>query len=153
MDIDPELRSTLIRAAAFLGAAQDDWWVLGSAAMALIGIDPGGVRDVDILVSKRDAAALLTRYGLRNEADGGTDRYRSAVFLRPDLGGVDVEIMADYRVKQGVHWQPIWPQTRRHVSLDGTGLIVPGVQEQLALLRMLNRPKDHARIARLERSL
>lgn len=144
---DPD-RFALRRVAAFLSSTTDPWWVLGSAAMALSGIDPGGIRDVDVLVSKRDAKALMARYALKNSADGGTERYRSAIFLMLDLGERRVEIMAGYEIRAGDRWERVEPGTRDPVKIDEAVLFVPSVEDQIAILRQLGRPKDLARLAR-----
>lgn len=122
--------------------------MLGSAAMALIGVDPGEVKDIDVLVSSRDAERLMTSFALTNQADGGTSRFRSSYFLLPDLGEVRVEIMADYQVRRGDAWEPVSPSSRDAIVVGAATLFVPDRRDQIQLLERLGRAKDLARLER-----
>lgn len=141
--------SAIVSLSEFLESTSDPWWILGSAAIALSGVDPDGVRDVDVLVSERDARQLMETKNLRNEADGGGEAYRSEIFLLPDLGAVTVEVMANYAIRQGNTWRPVSLHTRQPVSVGGATVYVPGPSEQMELLQRLGRPKDLQRLKRL----
>lgn len=141
---------TLKSLARFLSATKDPWWVLGSAAIALTGTDPDGIRDIDVLVSLRDSAELMRLHQLENQADGGNALFRSDVFLRPQLGSVPVEVMSNYCINADGEWDPLSPKTRESVELAGAQLYVPDLLEQLTILRSLGRPKDLQRIALLQ---
>lgn len=147
---DPPL-STIVRLAAFLEETSDPWWILGSAAVALSGVDPGGVRDIDVLVSLPDACRLMETKALPNDADGGGALFRSEIFLRPDLGDVPVEIMANYAIRQGNVWRPVTLQTRETVSVGGATVYLPDLSEQMALFERMGRPKDLCRLDILRR--
>ena len=153
MALDAELNTTLLRTAEWLAGNNDPWWVLGSAAIALMDIDPRGIGDIDVLVSERDALALIKRHSLKNYSDGGTDRFRSNFFILPVLGRYRVEVMAGYKIRQADKWAPVWPKTRIPVNISGTSLWVPEATEQIEILRMLNRPKDLARAEQIERAI
>lgn len=139
-------QTTLERIADFLAETSDPWWVLGSAAMALIGVDPGEIRDIDLLVSAKDARALMRKHGLTNQADGGTDQYRSDFVLTPDLGDRPVEILSGYQICQGGIWAPAQPQSRQSIQTGSVTMFVPDRAEQIALLKRLGRPKDLIRL-------
>ena len=153
MALDAELKTTLLRTADWLADTNDPWWVLGSAAIALLGIDPKGIADIDVLVSERDALALMKRHSLKNHSDGGTDQFRSNIFVLPKLGTYRVEVMAKYEIRQANQWKRVWPKTRIPVDISGTFLWVPDAAEQIKILRMLNRPKDFERIEQIERAI
>jgi hypothetical protein len=138
----------LQRVADFLSETADPWWVLGSAAMALIGVDPGEIRDIDVLVSASDAEALMTTYSLPNEADGGTEGFRSTYFLKPDLGDVPVEVMGGYQIRTGGLWTPVEPLSRQRITIDNAKIYIPNRNEQIEILKQLGRPKDLARLKR-----
>lgn len=138
----------LERVAELLADAEDPWWVLGSAAMALIGIDPGDIGDIDVLVSGRDAEALMQAFALPNQADGGTSHFRSDYFLVPPLGDVRVEIMAGYHIRSGDGWQRVTPASRQAVVVGSATLFVPERDDQIELLERLGRKKDLARLDR-----
>ena len=141
-------QTSLQRIAEFLSETSDPWWVLGSAAMALICVDPGQIRDIDLLVSKRDAEALMRAHHLDNQADGGTDRFRSTYFLKPDLGEIPVEIMAGYEICEADAWRPVTLKSRLSIEVGSSRLFVPDRGEQIDLLKRLGRPKDQARLQR-----
>lgn len=144
--LSPLHQTTLRATADFLGDTDDPWWVLGSAAMALVGIDPGAVRDIDVLVSPRDAQKLMHARGLTNQADGGTDRFRSDCFLQPQLGEIPVEVMSGYQIFEGGSWLPVSPASRLAVRVGEATVSVPDRTDQIALLKRLGRPKDLERL-------
>lgn len=140
----------LQRIADYLSDTEDPWWVLGSAAMALIEIDPGDIRDIDVLVSERDADALIRKHSLTNMADGGTDGFRSNFFLTPNLGQVPVEIMAGYQIRTAGAWQVVEPKTRLRIPVGSAAIFVPDRDEQMHFLKRLGRPKDRDRLQRFQ---
>nr|WP_070961368.1 hypothetical protein [Hyphomonas sp. Mor2] len=148
-DLDP---NALRRIAEFLIDTSDPWWVLGSTAMALIGVDPGEIRDVDLLVSERDAQTLMRKHDLENQADGGTRGFRSSHILKPNLIDRPVEILSGYQIYQDGAWVLVEPSSRLSVRVGASTVFVPDREEQISLLQRLGRPKDLARLALFERS-
>lgn len=148
-----DLSHTVRKLADLLVGLEDAWWVLGSAAMALKGYDPGDVRGVDVLVSARDAVSLMTRFGLQNENDGGSSRYRSTYFLKPKLGPLPVEIMADYEIYHLKRWRSVWPDSRHPIRVSEVEVYVPSDEDLLDTFRWLDRAKDQQRIQTLEQKL
>ena len=139
-------QNALRQVAALLSDTSDPWWILGSAAMALIGVDPGEIRDIDVLVSTRDARALMRRDGIENAADGGRESYRSAVFMRTQADTLTVEIMAGYDIRRGDIWEPVAPASREKVMVGDAALFIPSREEQISLLKRLGRDKDRRRL-------
>lgn len=153
MELDADLKDTLLRTSDWLADTKDPWWILGSAAIALLGVDPNGVRDIDVLVSERDAEALMIHHSLENRFDGGTTCFRSNTFILPNLGALRVEVMAGYEIRVKDEWLNVWPQTRFSVVVSGSVLWIPEAREQIEILRMLNRPKDLGRIELIEAAI
>lgn len=141
---------SLIQTAKLLEVTSDPWWILGSAAVALLGGEPGQVKDIDVLVSNRDALALMSFYGLKNGADGGNQLFRSEYFLRPEIGDAAIEIMSGFSVCSEANWVTIMPETRLAIGLGGTTVFVPDANEQISLLRLMGRAKDQSRIEALK---
>ncbi|MEO1028476.1 MAG: hypothetical protein AAFX02_05400 [Pseudomonadota bacterium] len=137
----------------FLSECRDPWWVFGSAAIALCGFNPFGVRDIDVLVSMRDTERLMKAHSLVNIADGGNSKMRSDVFLRAKLGSVPVEIMSNFMIQSQNGWKLLAPATRVEIDVEGASLFVPDVNEQIDILYALGRPKDLARARSLRLSL
>lgn len=138
------------KTAEFLSDMADPWWVLGSGAIALLGLDPKGVRDIDVLISKRDALVLMQKHNLPNRADGGNERFRSDIFLLPELGDFRVELMSNYCIRHNDDWVVVQPSSRIKVQIADATLYVPALCEQIELLSLLGRPKDHHRIQLLK---
>jgi hypothetical protein len=124
--------------------ARDRWWIIGSAAMALHGVPGLEVGDVDLLMSRRDAAALLRTKGIEPAPGGADGRFRSDVFGRWRAGAYIVEVMGGFHV-DGME---LVPETR----VSAGGLCVPNVGELIAMCERFGRPKDAER-ARLLRGL
>jgi hypothetical protein len=119
--------------------ARDPWWIIGSAAMALHGVEGLEVGDIDLLMSRRDAADLLrATNGIPGEPGG---RFRSDVFGRWRAGAYSVDVMG------GFHFdgRELVPATR----VERGGLFVPAVGELIAMCELFQRPKDAERARRL----
>jgi hypothetical protein len=120
-------------------AARDPWWIIGSAAMALHGVEGLEVGDIDLLASRRDAAALLGAKGGAPGEPGG--RFRSDIFGRWRAGAYSVDVMGGFRFDG----RELVPRTR----VERGGLFVPAVEELIAMCETFGRPKDAERAARL----
>lgn len=149
--LPPPLTETLRRVAAAMEGAQDPWWIIASAAMALHGAHPIEVADVDLLTSERDAETLLATLRLRPSPDGGSDRFRSHIFARWEAPPVPVEIMAGFEVRTPRGWRPVRPVSRVAKQLGNMTLFIPSVDEILVHCRLFGRPKDEQRAAILQR--
>ncbi|MFL6857984.1 MAG: hypothetical protein ACJ8EB_08765 [Allosphingosinicella sp.] len=121
------------------GAARDPWWIIGSAAMALHGVEGLQVGDIDLLTSRRDAAALLGAKGGEPGEPGG--RFRSDIFGRWRAGAYGVDVMGGFRFDG----RELVPRTR----VARGGLFVPAVEELIAMCETFERPKDAERATRL----
>lgn len=150
---DPhDLDSTLSEILPALRFAQHDWWILGSAAIALHGADPGEIRDIDVLLDRRDYEAVLGRLGVRPSPGNADALFRSALFNRWQGAGLAVEFFADFQVRDGAGWRTVQPATRVAVQRAGLACYVPELDELVAILRGFGREKDLARVAAISRT-
>ena len=146
----PRLAETLATIAAVADRLEDEWWIIGSAAAALSGADIDVVRDVDLLLSERDARRLLDLWISRPCAGAAPDRqFRSAVFARFDDTPLPVEAFGGFEMMVRGKWRAVLPLTR---DARG-GVFTPSPAEQIALLDAMGRDKDRARAAALKRLL
>ncbi|MDB5444296.1 MAG: hypothetical protein JWP73_2672 [Phenylobacterium sp.] len=143
------LRRTLAAVATAMEVAEQPWWLIGSAAVALHGTPAVEVRDVDVLVGIADER-ILAALGVEATAGGGDDLFRSTTFGVWRTQPLTVEIMAGFSLKQGAAWRAIEPATREAVELDGRQLFVPARPELIGILRAFGRPKDLERALLLE---
>lgn len=105
--------------------------------MALHGARGIEVGDIDLLMSRGDAAALLAAKGIDPAPGVADERFRSDVFGRWRAGGYPVEVMGGFHVDG----RELVPATRVAVS----GLCVPSVEELIAMCHAFRRPKDRQR--------
>ncbi len=145
-----ELQAALAWLTDTMAQARDDWWLIGSAAVMLHGAEPGGIADIDVLLSETDARRILPMLGLP-VAEGPPDsRFASQVFASWHAALLPVEFMAGLRQRAGGAWQPVLPSSRVEVVGEGWQVFVPERAELAAILRSFGRPKDLRRLAALE---
>lgn len=146
----PDLASTLDAVAAAAPGLQDEWWIFGSAGMALAGVPGLAPPDVDLLVSDRDARHLVRLWTAEVDASPGTTLFRSKIFAKTRVAPLPIEIMAGFEVMAGGAWTTVRPRTRIAVAHGDRTVFIPSVVEQIEICRLFGRPKDLARIAALE---
>lgn len=139
------LRRTLAAVADGFSAADDPWWIISSAAVALHGAGPIKVGDVDVLASERDAGRFLRAQGIAAAAGSASTLFRSRVFGAWRANPLPVEIMAGFQVWRGNHWEAVRPTTREAIDLNGQRLFVPTRDELASMLRSFGRAKDFER--------
>jgi hypothetical protein len=137
------LEATLAEVARVSARLQDDWWVIGSAAIALSGVAIE-VLDVNLLLSERDARSLLNDWATATTPTEGQDRFRSVCGEHVGTP-IPVEIMGGLELSVEGQWVPVTPTTRLRVDLPGGPAYTPDVADQLALLLMFRRPQDLVR--------
>ena len=125
----------------------DDWMLIGSAAAKLAGANVGPINDIDLLLSTRDNHALKTHWRSRSILPAPpSEQFRSAIFHRFSAP-LPIETMSDFALRTGDgNWQQISPQTRVKYG----NMFAPNINEQIAILQLMGRPKDARRIAALK---
>lgn len=149
MTIDTSIIASLKAIGAIMTAANDPWWIIASAAVALHGADPGPIGDVDVLLSVDDATRILPAIGI--ELRHGTDHpdFRSGIFGTWTGTTLPVEFMADFYYRSGIDWVQVQPATRQLIDVDGIAIFVPDRAELQRLLEHFGRPKDIERALHL----
>ncbi len=147
--MSPELTETLRQIATEAADAKDDWWIIGSAAVALHGGATGPVKDVDLLMSERDAAALLRRVGVEPAPGVADALFHSRVRASWTAPPVPVDVMGGFSFAAAEGWRAPALATREAVAADAGQVFVPSVAELKALLMSFGREKDLARAAML----
>ncbi|MEN2748394.1 hypothetical protein [Sphingomonas sp. T9W2] len=134
-----------------LRQAQEPWWVIAGAAVALHAAEPVAVDDVDVLLAMCDVALIADMPGLVRKGGAGDALFRSAFYGSLPVGGVDVEFMAGFELSGGEGWQPVRPRSRVFVEVGGLAVPTPDRAELIAMLRAFGRPKDLQRVRLLAR--
>ena len=140
--LSADLRQTLLMTADAMRDAQDPWWVISSAAVALHGVTPIEVGDVDLLVSVGDARRVMDRLRVVPIEDGASALFRSTLFGRWESPPLVVEIMAGFHVATDSGWTEVLPRTRVPMFVDERVVYVPDREELVEMLRLFGRPKD-----------
>jgi hypothetical protein len=136
---------TLRRVGEAMAGAREPWWLIGSSAVVLHGVQTS-VADVDVLCGEADARALLAVLGGEMLEQSGSALFRSAVFGRCETTPLPVEVMAGLAVRGA----PVRFQACEWRAWGEVLVPVPSRAELIALLRRFGRPKDLARAALLE---
>jgi hypothetical protein len=148
------LTGALAEIAIAAPADADDWWIIGSAAMVICGIEDLEPEDVDLLGSATTLSRCLDRWRVEPGQPRPGDRFRSQPYVRVELPGcLPIETMGDLHVFSQVGWQPMTPRTRAAVDVGGHRVFVPELQEQLDILQLFGRPKDLAKARMIEANL
>jgi len=141
--LPPELSTTLAAITSAASELQDDWWIIGSAAMALIGLCEVSVRDVDLLTSSRDAQTLFYRWQCEGKPPEATSSglFRS-LFGQCTQTPLPIEVMGNLEVWSETGWMRLRPQSRVEIDTPSGTFFVPSRAEQIAILQQFGRPKD-----------
>ena len=145
------LARTLAMTGELAAGAADPWWIIGSAAVVLHGGAVAQVKDVDLLMSARDAEQFLRRAGAEPKRGAASDRFRSDVFGTWTGPLIPVEVMGGFRFAVDGAWRDVELATREPLSIGGTRVFVPSRDELVRMLRAFGRPKDLERARILER--
>ena len=130
-----------------------DWWIIGSTAMVLCGIETEA-KDVDVFASEATIAAAVDALGLDGSPPTDDPLFRSTVFAaHQPPGDVPVEFMGGFEVRVGGQWQPLKIQTRRKIMAARGPVFVPELSEQITILELFGRDKDLRRADLIRRFL
>lgn len=146
---DENFTSSLGLLAQVMSGARDDWWVIGSAAVALLGGDAGTIADIDVIVSRRDLDALYDRLPLTNAPDESKAMFRSELFGLWSEPPMPVEFMTGLNVEVGDAWLRVEPVTRTRVAIGPYEVFTPERDELVTILEIFGREKDFDRAATL----
>lgn len=152
--MDPRLAAALREIARTAPPDRHDWWIIGSAALRLAGIDDIEPADVDLLGSSGTLVGFLDRWGEQAATPRPGSRFRSDPYHRVDRPGcLPIETMGNLEVLSEGGWQKVAPTTRLAVDIGGRSVFIPALDEQLAILRLFGREKDLAKLGLVKNRL
>ena len=142
----------LVRSAELIARimpAGADWWIIGSAALALSGIDVEP-RDIDVFAASDVMEAVRATLGVA-AMPSSSDRFRSDPYFQfhPEAG-VEIDFMGGLQVWSESEWISLHIESKCPVTCGSGTLFVPNLDDQVCILRLFGRPKDLARIALIE---
>ncbi len=145
------LEDALADLAGLMADCVDPWCVFGGAALYLHGQRHAAVADIDVLASSADCRRLAASRDIQNDADGGTDRFRSSIVLHPGPIAIPVEIMSDFEIFADGRWHRVDVGTVLRVRFGATAVPVAGLDDICAVLQLSGRKKDFDRLALIGR--
>lgn len=126
-----------------LAKLKENWFIIGSSALVLSGIDIG-VDDIDLLTSTDDASFLKEIwkekvYKTYQPKQG--DRFRSN-FGRFKFSEMDVEVMGDLEVNKNGVWEKLVVNQFNEISVGNLKVKIPTLKEQKRIFEYFGREKD-----------
>lgn len=122
--------------------ADADWWIIGSTAVALLGIEVS-VADVDVIAASDVITAVIAGIGLEPLPPKADALFRSRPFARLERPGMlPVEFMGGLEVNGPDGWRPLLIASRRAVRAGRATVYIPSPEEQIEIFHRFGRPKD-----------
>jgi hypothetical protein len=148
-DLEPAVFERLGTLAEMLAEAEDDWCLIGGTALVLLEVPSVRVRDMDVVLSVRDAERVLGRLGVVPPRPEPSERFRSRVYAQ--IGDdIQFDLMAGFEVRTETGWESVPPQPSIEMGVGAHSIFVPSREEMARILRMFGRPKDLERLQLLE---
>ena len=152
MNINQKINIVLHKAYPVLKSLHDDFFVIGSAALILSGVDIENTNDIDILTSDRDADSIREGWKDReivNYQTGRSNLFRSN-FARYHFEELDVEVMGALEIHKNDVWSPLIIREAAIISLQDIRIKIPVLEEQRQILQWFGRDKDIEKIKRID---
>jgi hypothetical protein len=149
------LKVTLHALAGAISASGNlSYALIGSAAL-LLHLSGGHselvIEDVDVVMPDGDARQLLAAFDTETGPTKPHAQFRSAVFARVEIqGGLPLEIMGGFQVKQDRGWVDVWPVETMQFPVRKASVQVASPAALAGLFQMFDRPKDRERLAMLK---
>ena len=148
MNIKEKIHFTLNEAYPSLKNVKDDYFIIGSSALILSGIEIKNTHDIDILLTDRDVFYLQTEWENRMIKDYITqedDLFRST-FSRYRFEKMDVETIGNLEVNKNGIWKPLKIEDYTIITLDTIQIKIPTLEEQMRIFNLFGREKDLEKI-------
>lgn len=126
-----------------LAKLKENWFIIGSSALILSGIDIG-VDDIDLLTSTDDASFLKEIwkekiYKTYQPKQG--DMFRSN-FGRFKFSEMDAEVMGNLEVNKNGIWEKLVVNQFNEISVGNLKVKIPTLKEQKRIFEYFGREKD-----------
>jgi len=146
--MDARLETGLIELAKLMAGTSEPWWIIGSTAMVLAGVEGVTPDDIDVVA---DAKLLQRLLGVIESEPKPHAKFRSNPYTRIKvIGGLDIEFQGDLALWENSVWTPLTFASRIEIRVKDSFVYVPSVSEQLQIFRRFGRLKDLAKASVLE---
>ena len=118
-----------------------DWWIIGSSALLLGGIDVDP-KDIDVFAASDMIEAARLALGAQ-AMPSRSDLFRSTPYFQaaPE-GGLEIDFMGGLEVYVTGLWARLHIESKQEVTIGSATLFIPSLKEQADILRLFGRPKD-----------
>ncbi len=122
--------------------ADAPWWIIGSTALKLSGVEVEP-RDVDVFAASGVIEAVRLKLGAAAMAPRPDAQFRSMPYFQfqPE-GGLEIDFMGNLEVFSRGSWTALAIESR----IIAGNIFIPSLDEQRRILHLFGRPKDLARI-------
>ncbi len=149
--MDARLAEGLLRLAELMKGEAEPWWIIGSAALVLCGIEDIVPDDIDVVADQDTLRRLLAKAGVAEKPTAAHTQFRSSPYGRIEVdGGTDIEVQGDLELWENEAWTPLTFASRIEVAAGSATVFVPSLDEQAAILRRFGRPKDLAKAGMID---
>lgn len=140
--------STLAEATEGLNLLNGDYYIIGSSAIILSGIDVGITHDIDILTNSYHSNVLRAAWNDKLVKDppmkeSGLFESDFACFQFSEM---QIEVLGDLKVFKGDRWVHLDVNDYDIFNLNGLEIKIPTLTEQIRILNLFGRKKDMNRI-------
>ena len=154
MCIKEKIIQTLKEASGGLTLLEDDFFIFGSAALILSGIEVGSTKDIDLLTSACSAGVLKRVWGDYRldipQKKSGLFRSDRQIY---QFHSMQVEVSGDLQILKDGDWVDVRIHDYELVYIDDFAVKVPSLREQKRLLELFGREKDLQRLNLIDRYL
>lgn len=143
-----KILSTLVEASNGLKLLNGDYYIIGSSAIILSGIDIGVTHDIDILTNSHNPDILRSEWYdklVKNPTMKESELFKSnfACFQFPEM---QIEIQGELKVFKDNHWVHLEINDYNILKLNELEIKIPTLAEQIRVLNLFGRNKDMQRI-------
>lgn len=151
-ELETEVVLRFVDLAQMMSVAKDDWCIIGGAALVLWGVPGVSVRDIDVILSTRDAQQILGGVTRDTPALHDSGLFRSTYYTQVG-SGIEFDFMADFSVNSGGEWVAVAPKPTYRIQFGDYPILLPSREELRRVLKLFGRPKDIERLKLLETSI
>lgn len=149
--MDARLEKGLSRLAELMAGEHEPWWIIGSTALVLSGIEGVVPDDIDVVGDGAMLRRVLVKAGAVESDPTPHAQFRSSPYIRIKVdGGTDIEFQGDLELRENGAWMPLTFASRVQVAVGTASVFVPAIEEQAAIFRRFGRPKDLAKAGMIE---
>lgn len=150
-----QILATLTEASEGLKLLDDDYYIIGSSALILSGIDIGITHDIDILTTSHNSDILQKAWNnklIENPGMKESDLFKSN-FACFQFRKMQIEAIGNLNVFKESQWIPLNINDYNIFTLNDLKIKIPTLTEQIRILNLFGRSKDLLRISIINKCL